>query len=220
MAGIGASAGGLEALQGVFSNMPVDTGVSFLVAQHLSPSYKSRMVSLLEKDSAIPVYTAENGVKLKANSVYICPPNCDMEIDINDCIQLITYEDERQRPRPSADLLLESIAKVKGENAIGIILSGTGNDGSRGVRAVKEQNGLVIVQSPDNAKFDSMPTEAIKSSTADLIVSANDIGSELANFMTFRESHFSSGAHLVPRSVYANIIKILKARCGVDFRAC
>lgn len=173
------------------------------------------MVSLLEKDSAISVYTAEDGIQVKPNCVYICPPNCDMELDINDCIQLITYEDER--PRPSADLLLESIAKNKGESGIGIVLFGTGNDGSRGVRAIKEQNGLVIVQSPETAKFDSMPTEAIRSCTADLVVPANDIGNELANFMSFRQSHFGSGGHLVPRSVYRNIIKILKARCGVDF---
>lgn len=100
--GVGASAGGLEALQNMVANLPTDTAMSFVIAQHLSPSYKSMMVDLLEKDSTIPVVPARHQVSLEPNTIYICPPNYNIEISQNDKIILTAASQERQSPRPSA----------------------------------------------------------------------------------------------------------------------
>ncbi|GGQ07570.1 chemotaxis protein CheB [Shewanella litoralis] len=130
--GVGASAGGLEALQSLLSNMPTDSGMALVVAQHLSPSYKSMMTELLEKESTISVVTAIDNAQIEPNKVYICPPNSNIEITANDRIKLLSYPDVRHTPRPSVDMLFESIAEHKNDFAIGVVLSGTGTDGSPG----------------------------------------------------------------------------------------
>ncbi len=215
--GVGASAGGLEALQSMLSNLPTDTNMAFVVAQHLSPSYKSMMVDLLEKACTIPITSAVDNEVLEPNHVYICPPNYNIEIVSGDCISLISYPEARRTPRPSVDMLFESIAFVKGESAIGIVLSGTGTDGSRGIRAIKGENGFGIVQDPKDAKYDGMPNSAINSGNVDLIVQSTEIGTELKNIMHFPRRRSVDNANEISRETYNGIINILKKQCKVDF---
>ncbi|MDO6563671.1 chemotaxis protein CheB [Amphritea sp. 1_MG-2023] len=215
--GVGASAGGLEALQAMVTHLPVDTNMSFIIAQHLSPSYESMMVDLLEKDSTLPVSSAKDGITLKPNSIYVCPPNYNIELGDNNTIKLISYPDVRLKPRPSVDMLFESIALGKGEHAIGIVLSGTGSDGARGIRAIKAENGLGIVQDPSNAKYDGMPNSAINTGNVDLIVPAVQIGEELINYLMFPGVRRSNQDEAIPQDVYNQIIRLLKVHCKVDF---
>ena len=215
--GIGASAGGLEALQSMVATLPADSNLCFVIAQHLSPSYRSMMVDLLEKDSTIPVVAARDGQRLRANEACICPPNHNIEITYDNTIKLTSYPDVRHTPRPSVDMLFESIAMVKGENGIGIILSGTGSDGARGIRAIKAENGLGIVQDPSTAKYDGMPNAAINSGNVDLIVAPGDIGQELVHLLSFPRVRTIDAETLISREVYSSIIRLLKVHCDVDF---
>ncbi|WP_282109726.1 chemotaxis protein CheB [Shewanella algicola] len=216
--GVGASAGGLEALQSLLSNMPTDIGMALVVAQHLSPSYKSMMTELLEKESTISVVTATDNAPMQPNKVYICPPNTNIEITANDRIRLLSYPEGRHTtPRPSVDMLFESIAEHKNDFAIGVVLSGTGTDGSRGIRAIKGENGFGIVQDPNDAKYDGMPNSAINSGHVDLILQATEIGHELKNIIHFPRNTGIDNDGTMPRETYHGIIKQLKARCNVDF---
>ncbi|MEL0622459.1 CheR family methyltransferase [Marinomonas arenicola] len=215
--GVGASAGGLEALQTMLSNLPIDTDMAFVVAQHLSPSYKSMMVDLLEKACTIPITSAVDNEVLEPNHAYICPPNFNIEITNGDRIRLISYPEARRTPRPSVDMLFESIASIKGENAIGIVLSGTGTDGSRGIRAIKGENGFGIVQDPKDAKYDGMPNSAINSGNVDIIVQSTEIGSELKNILHFPRRRSVDNENSISRETYNGIINILKKQCKVDF---
>ncbi|MCT8986495.1 chemotaxis protein CheB [Shewanella phaeophyticola] len=215
--GVGASAGGLEALQSLLSNMPTDSGMALVVAQHLSPSYKSMMTELLEKESTISVVTAVDNAPIEPNKVYICPPNSNIEITANDRIKLLSYPDVRHTPRPSVDMLFESIAEHKNDFAIGVVLSGTGTDGSRGIRAIKGENGFGIVQDPHDAKYDGMPNSAINSGHVDLILQSTEIGHELKNIIHFPRNTGIDNDGTMPRETYHGIIKQLKARRNVDF---
>ena len=215
--GIGASAGGLEALQILFSSFPADTGMSFILAQHLSPSYKSMMVDLLEKDSTIPVVAARNGEKLEPNTLYIGPPGYNIEVAKNDTIILSMMGENRHIPRPSVDMLFESLAMAKGESAIGIVLSGTGTDGSRGIRAIKGEGGFGIVQDPNTAKYDGMPNAAINSGNVDLILTPEEMGPELKNISSFPRQIPLGSKAVLPRDSYFGILGVLKKRFNVDF---
>lgn len=215
--GVGASAGGLEALQLMITHLPSDTGMSFIVAQHLSPSHRSMMVDLLVKDAPIPVCTAVDDEALHANTLYICPPNHNIELSRDNKIVLTSYVEARHTPRPSIDMLFESIATHKGENAIGIVLSGTGSDGSRGIRAIKAENGFGIVQDPNTAKFDGMPNSAINSGNVDLIVPPDQIGAELKSIVMFPRDRTIDDEKVMPRETYSGIIRLLKLHSKVDF---
>ena len=215
--GVGSSAGGLEALHTMIANMPEDTNMSFIVAQHLSPSHKSMMVDLLVKDAPIPVFTAVDGEALRRNALYICPPNHNIEISRDNKIVLTSYIEARRTPRPSIDMLFESIATHKGDDAIGIILSGTGSDGSRGIRAIKAENGFGIVQDPNTAKYDGMPNSAINSGNVDLIIAPERIGAELKSIAMFPRTRHIADDKAIPREIYNGIIRLLKLHSKVDF---
>ena len=215
--GVGASAGGLEAMQAFVSNLPTDINMSFVIAQHLSPSYKSMMVDLLEKDSTIPICAAEDGEQLRANRIYICPPNYNIELMPGDVLKLSNFAEVLHTPRPSVDMLFESLAIVKGDQAIGIVLSGTGSDGARGIRAIKGESGFGIVQDPNTAKYNGMPNAAINSGNVDLILSPTEMGEELKNLLVFPSISRQGDSPLVPIDVYRSIMKLIKAHCKVDF---
>ena len=215
--GIGASAGGLEALQLFVSNLPKSTGVSYVLAQHLSPSHKSMMVDLLEKSSTIPVVQPKNDEKIQPNTFYICPPNKNIEINQNNQIILSDVGEVRHIPRPSVDMLFESIAFAKGDNAIGIVLSGTGSDGSRGVGIIKGEGGFSIAQDPRTAKFDGMPDSAINSGNIDLILPPEEMGNELINIIKFPRLPYLDVENIIPREVYASILRKIKRQNKVDF---
>ncbi len=157
--GIGASAGGLEPLEQLFDNMPIDSGLAFVVVQHLSPDFRSMMDELLTRHSSMAIYRVDDGMSIEPNAVYLNPPRQEMTIS-NGRLQLAPLDDMGTLSLP-IDVFFKSLAEDRGSDAIGVILSGTGSDGTRGAEAINAANGTVIVQEPSTAKFDSMPRTAI-----------------------------------------------------------
>jgi len=215
--GVGASAGGLEALQYLVSNLPDASGMAFVVAQHVSADYRSMMVDLLARHSRLPVEAAEDGQVLLANCIYVCPPGFHITIAAGDMVVLSPVDESIYMTKPSIDLLFTSIAETKGPRSIGIILSGTGSDGTSGVGAIKDVDGFSIAQEPSTAKYDGMPASAIKSGKVDLILPPDQIGDELMAISPLADRpipEFRSGEN---REAYERILRLLKRDHGVNF---
>ncbi len=179
--GIGASAGGLEAIETFFKNMPANSNLAFVVVQHLSPDYKSLMVELLTKKTDMPVHRAENGMQVLAGNIYLIPPKKNLTIFHGKL--LLNDKVSNQGISLPIDIFLRSLAEDQAEKAIAIILSGTGSDGTRGVRAIKEFGGMVMVQSEESAKFDGMPRAAISTGVADFILPAEEMPTQLLAYV-------------------------------------
>src|SRR5688572_15928157 len=178
---IGASAGGLEAIHDLFDNMPEDTNFSFVIIQHLSPDYKSLMGELLSKHTAMQVFEAKDELPVQKNCIYLIPSKKIMTIQ-NGVLRL-KDKIRDNLPNTAIDIFFESLAVENGKKAIGIILSGTGTDGTKGIEAIKNNGGVVIVQDPITAAFDGMPNSAISSGHADLILPPEMIPEELIDFL-------------------------------------
>ena len=179
--GIGASAGGLEAIEEFFKNMSPNSGLAFIVVQHLSPDYKSLMGELLAKHTEMPIYRAEDGMKVETNSIYLIPPKNNLTIFHGKL--LLSEQDYTRGVNLPIDIFLKSLADDQGQKSIAIILSGTGSDGTRGVRAIKESGGMVMVQKEDSAKFDGMPRSAIATGLADFILDPWEMPDQLQSFI-------------------------------------
>jgi len=179
--GIGASAGGLEAIEGFFKNMAPVSGLAFIVVQHLSPDYKSLMVELLSKKTEMPVHRAEDGMEVLADNVYLIPPKKNLTIFHGKL--LLNDKAINQGINLPIDIFLKSLAEDQGEHTIAIILSGTGSDGTRGVRAIKELGGMVMVQDEESAKFDGMPRAAISTGVADFILPPEKMPEQLLAYV-------------------------------------
>jgi len=177
--GIGASAGGLEALQKLVGQLTPTGAVSYVVAQHLSPDHPSLIVDLLAAATSLPVVAAAEGDLLEAGVIVVGPPNRDLQVE-GDRLRLLEPE-PRFAPSPCIDLLFESIAEHWGENGVAVVLSGTGSDGARGLLSVRACGGLTLVQAPETARFDGMPRSAIHLGGAELVLDPAAIGQLLAN---------------------------------------
>ncbi|MCB0731106.1 MAG: PAS domain-containing protein [Ignavibacteriae bacterium] len=177
---IGASAGGLKALEDFFSNVPSDTGMAFIVIQHLSPDYKSLMVELLSKKTNMKVLRAENEMPIIKNRVYLIPPKMNMSVYQSHLI--LSEQDHHHGINLPIDIFFKSLAKDAGEMAMGVILSGTGSDGTSGLKDIKENGGLVIVQDPESAQFDGMPRSAINTELVDFILPPEEIADKLITY--------------------------------------
>ncbi|MEO0686916.1 MAG: chemotaxis protein CheB, partial [Cyanobacteria bacterium J06649_11] len=152
--GIGASAGGLQALEKFFENMPLDSGAAFVVVQHLSPHFKSLMKDLLEPHTQMEIHQVTDGMELAANSIFLIPKDKNLIIEDNK-LRLIKRESRKHlKPNFPIDLFFHSLAKSCQEKAVGVILSGSGSDGSSGLKKIYEAGGLVLVQEPSTAEFD------------------------------------------------------------------
>jgi two-component system, chemotaxis family, CheB/CheR fusion protein len=165
--GIGASAGGLEALEQFLKNVPDKSGMAYVVIQHLDPTQKGMLPELLQRISNMQVFQVEDLMKVKPDCVYVIPPNKSMSI-FKGVLHLFEPVEARGLRLP-VDFFLHSLADDQKEFAVGIILSGMGSDGSSGIRAIKEKNGVVLVQEPVTARFDSMPRNAISSGLVDIV---------------------------------------------------
>ncbi|MEI6884992.1 MAG: chemotaxis protein CheB [Bacteroidota bacterium] len=179
--GIGASAGGLEALELFFANMPKDSGMAFVVIQHLDPNHVGIMPELLQRITPMKVYQSSDRLKVKPNCVYVIPPNKSLSI-LNGSLHLFDPVESRGLRLP-VDIFLRSLAVDMHEKSIGIILSGMGSDGSLGLKAIKEQNGIVLVQDPTSAKFDGMPKSATESVIADIVAPAEELPAKLMAYL-------------------------------------
>src|ERR1035437_357597 len=158
---IGASAGGLEAFEQFLENVPVNTGCGYIVIQHLDPTQKGMLPELLQRSTKMKVVQVSNRMEVKPNLVYVIPPNKSMSI-LKGVLHLFDPIESRGLRLP-INFFFRSLAEDRKELGIGVILSGMGSDGSLGARAIKEKNGIVMVQEPSTAKFDSMPRNAIDS---------------------------------------------------------
>ncbi len=214
--GIGASAGGLEALEQFFKNMPSDSDLSFVVVQHLSPDYKSLMVELLSKHTAMNVYRAEDGMKVLPNCIYLIPPKKNMTIFHGKLY--LTEQVYHQVLNLPIDIFFRSLAEDYGENSIGVVLSGTGSDGTLGIRAIKGTGGMVMVQDDHSAKFDGMPKSAIATGLVDYILSAEKMPMELLKYvkhpLTSKEEKEN---RIGDENILSKIMAIVRNRIGVDF---
>jgi two-component system, chemotaxis family, CheB/CheR fusion protein len=179
--GIGASAGGMEAIHDLFDNMPANTGFSFVVVQHLSPDHKSLMAELLSKHTAMQVREASHNIAVEPDCIYVIPTKKLISIR-NGRLQLDEKVKSRA-PNHAIDIFFESLAKDQKKKAVGIILSGTGTDGTKGLSAIKQAGGISVVQDPLTAGFDGMPNSAVGSGTADFILPPEMIGEELVAFV-------------------------------------
>lgn len=214
--GIGASAGGLQALNDFFDNVPTASLYSYIVVQHLSPDHKSLMAELLRKNTKIPIEVIENGGEIKANCIYLIPPTNNLVIE-DGKFKLLEKPKDKTLNLP-IDLFFESLANHGKEHCAGIILSGTGSDGSRGIRAIKEKGGVVMVQQPDQAKFDGMPRNAIKTGLADYIVPVERISDELSNYFEAQSSiGFDAELYQYDEQLLKDILTVLKTNTALDF---
>lgn len=215
--GIGASAGGLEAIESFFTNMPPDSGMAFIVVQHLSPDYKSLMVELLSKKTTMPVHRAEDAMEVLPNHVYLIPPKKNLTIFHGKL--LLSDQDHSRGINLPIDLFLRSLADDQAERAVAIILSGTGSDGMRGVRAVKENGGMVMVQSEESAKFDGMPRSAISTGLADFVLSPDQMPRQLQAFIKhpYVTKTERSESLISNEDGMIRIFALLRERCKVDF---
>lgn len=179
--GIGASAGGLQALEAFFDNMPSENGMAFVIVQHLAPSHESILADLLQRHTAMPVFQVRDGVKVQPNHVYVIPPSQDLALFHGTL--LLTASESHGGLRLPVDFLFRSLAEDQGQQAIGIILSGTGTDGTLGLKAIRGEGGMMMVQDPTSAKFDGMPRSAIATGLVDYILTPDEMPTQLIDYV-------------------------------------
>lgn len=214
--GIGASAGGLEALEQFFSNMPSDTGMAFVVIQHLDPTHVGILPELLQRVTSMHVQQAMDGLAVEPNSVYVIPPNKSLSV-LNGHLHLLVPIESRGLRLP-IDFFLKSLAHDRLQNSIAVILSGMGSDGSQGLKAIKEKNGIVLVQEPKSAKFDAMPLSAIDAVIADVIAPATELPAKLLALLKLvPATDTQKGIDEKSKSHLDKIIILLREQSGHDF---
>ncbi|QDU10867.1 chemotaxis protein CheB [Gimesia aquarii] len=177
---IGASAGGLEALEELFYNMPLDSGLAYVIIQHLSPDFKSVMDQLLERKTKIPICVIKDGMEIKPNTIYLLPPK--KEVIVSNSKLLLTDRSVSRQLSFPIDEFFRSLAQDVGHRAVGIVLSGTGTDGSRGILDIHSAGGLVIAQTESSAAFDGMPRSACDSGIVDIVLSPKAIPPALIRY--------------------------------------
>ncbi|MFQ6794163.1 MAG: CheR family methyltransferase [Thomasclavelia sp.] len=214
--GIGASAGGLEALQHFFNSMPGNSGLSFVVVQHLSPDYKSLMADILSKYTDMEVIQVENEMVIEPNTVYLIPPKNNMTLRNG---KLILTEYVHGILNHPIDIFFTSLAEERKERSAAVVLSGTGTDGTKGIKSIKEHGGLVIVQDPVTAKFDGMPKSAISTGIVDWILSPKEIADEIINFSNHQPLFKASDNEVFfsDEEIFSHICGVLKKVSGIDF---
>lgn len=214
--GIGASAGGLEALETFFDHMSPNTGMTFIIVQHLSPNYKSFMAELLSKHTRMNVTSVEQDMRIEPNQVYLIPPRKHMTITDG----VLQTTDQQPGLNLPIDVFFRSLAADQGRKAIGVVLSGTGSDGSRGIAAIKEAGGLVLVQDEHSAKFDGMPNSARQTGNVDLIMAPADMADELIRYTKQTEDDDSFGnlaKYSQTEQQIKQIFELVKQTSGIDF---
>ena len=218
--GIGASAGGLAAFEAFFSGLPADVepGMAFVLVQHLAPDHDSILTDLIQRYTRMQVFEVVDGVRVQPNCAYIIPPNHDMAF-LNGTLQLLEPGAPRGLRLP-IDFFFRSLAQDQHERAVCIVLSGSGSDGSLGVRAIKGEGGLVLAQSPETTEYNSMPLSAIATGSVDYILPPAEMAAQLMAYAA--RSHNTAaftGSLLIGKNedLYKKIFVLLRARTGHDF---
>ena len=217
---IGASAGGLEAFTQLVRTLPADTGMAYVFIQHLDPTHHSMLADLLSKAANVPVVEAKNGEELRANWVYVIPPNVRMGI-LQGRLQLTPRQEDHGLHLP-IDFFMRSLAEERNDKAVGVVLSGTGSDGTLGLAAIKGEGGVTFAQEPKSAKYDGMPRSAIASGCVDFVLTAEEIPEELVRIA--RHPYFGSARAVTPEEqlekdvVHEKVYSLLRKTSGIDFR--
>jgi two-component system CheB/CheR fusion protein len=215
--GIGASAGGLEALEQFLGHVPKECGLGFVVVQHLDPIHKGILVELLQRNTPMPVVQIKDRMKIEPDHVYVIPPNKDLSI-LHGVLHLLEPAAPRGLRLP-IDFFFRSLAEDQHEQSLGVILSGMGSDGTLGLRAIKENAGVVFVQTPASAKFDSMPRMAIEAGLADVIAPAEELPVKIIEYL----KHVPLRVRPNPdhdeknQSALEKIVILLRTQSGHDF---
>ncbi len=215
--GIGASAGGLEALEQFLRQVPQGSGIAFVIIQHLDPTHKGIMAELLQRTTGMEVFQVRDRMRVKPNCVYVIPPNKDMSI-LHGVLHLFEPMAARGLRLP-IDFFLRSLAEDRQELSIGVILSGMGSDGTMGLRAIKEKAGVVLVQEPASAKFDSMPRSAIEAGLADMVAPAEDLPVKIIDYLRHTRVIAKTDLTLEEKnqSALEKVLILLRAKTGQDF---
>ena len=223
VAGIGASAGGLEAFKLLLTHLPPDTGLAFVFIQHLDPKHHSNLAEILAKGSPIPVQQAGDGMEIEPNRLYVIPPDAGLEI-AGPALRITQRAPASAGPHMPIDRFLRSLAQECGSRSIGIILSGAGTDGAAGLEAVKEAGGVTFVQDPATAKFSGMPQAARDRGAVDFVLPLEGIAAELPKLShhPYIAEDEDTGSGLPASGVqdhFAAILALLHKTTGVDFAA-
>ncbi|MFW6274029.1 MAG: chemotaxis protein CheB [Halanaerobium sp.] len=219
--GIGASAGGLDAFKEFFSGMPDDnkTGMAFVFVQHLAPDHKSVLTDIIQKYTKMEVKEVSDGMEVEPDSAYIIPPNYDMTF--KDGVLHLKEPSSARGHRMPIDIFFRSLAEAKGENAICVILSGTGSDGTLGLRAVKGQGGMAMVQKPETAKYDGMPLNALATGLVDYELKPSAMIEQLCDYAEHAFGLLGSAGikekNLDDEKFLKKIFLILRNNTGHDF---
>jgi two-component system CheB/CheR fusion protein len=218
IAGLGGSAGGFEAFEEFFKNLPHDLGIGFVVVSHLDPVKKDILPELIQRFTSMPVLQAENDMVVLPNHVYIIPPNQDITL-LGGVLKLHEQPATRRGIQMPIDTFLRSLAEDRQERAIAIIFSGMGSDGSLGIKAIKEKNGTVMVQDPSEAKFDSMPQSAINTGMVDYVALASDMPRLLVDFEKNYYELLSRKPEVGQKSSsdIEKMLTLIRRRTGHDF---
>ncbi|MFL5381552.1 MAG: chemotaxis protein CheB [Longimicrobiaceae bacterium] len=210
--GIGASAGGLRALQLFFEAVPAESGMAFVVIMHLDPERESRIAAILQDRASIPVTQVTGPVAVEANHVYVIPPGHDLEMGAGTLRVPARGGEPQHLP---VDLFFRTLAEACGPDAVGVVLSGTGSDGTDGICHLKERGGITVAQSPEEAEHQGMPASAIASGQVDLVLPAAGIPAELVRLR--RELAAPRGAAAHTEALLEQVFSALRARTGHDF---
>ncbi|PRC91456.1 chemotaxis protein CheB [Solimicrobium silvestre] len=218
--GIGASAGGLAAFEAFFSGLPsdIEPGMAFVLVQHLAPDHKSLLTELIRRCTRMQVFEVEDGMVVQRNCVYIIPPNHDMAF-LNGTLHLLEPSAPRGQRLP-IDFFFRSLAQDQCECAIGIVLSGTGSDGTLGVRAIKGEGGMVIVQVPETSDFDGMPRSVIATGLADYVLPPAEMAAQLIAYAAHAYGKLPRSAAVdmtKSESALKKIFILLRSQTGHDF---
>ncbi|HYE36723.1 chemotaxis protein CheB [Methylocaldum sp.] len=216
MVGIGASAGGLNSLLDLFQAIEPGTGLAFLIAQHLSPDHDSKLAEILSRTAKLPIVEARDGMPVQADRIYVIPPDADISVSVG-CLRLQSREG-RSPPHLPADHLFRSLARELGKKAIGVVLSGTGSDGAKGLKAIKTGGGVAFAEDPSSARFDGMPRSAISMGCVDFVLPPKEIARELVS-LGQRADLAAADLESLANSEQdlRQIFRVILANCGLDF---
>ena len=221
--GLGASAGGVKALQEFFATMPSNSGMAFVAILHLSPEHESNLAQILQAQTSMKVTQVTKTVKVEPNNVYVIPPN--QQLEMIDGVIRPTIAERPAGYRIAIDVFFRTLAEAYEKNAVCVVLSGTGSDGTLGLKRVKESNGFAIVQDPEDAEYDSMPRAAINTQLADWVLPVHRMPEKLIHFKESSERlHLTNGADAkqIAEEIHADeslreILTLLRVRTGHDF---
>ena len=216
--GVGASAGGLDAFRQLLAHVPADSGLAIVLVQHLEATRTSQLSEALAQATTMKVTEAEHGARIEPNRVYVIPPGVQMAIE-QGALKLSPLLGHEQRPHLPIDFFLRSLAGERGQQAIGVLLSGTASDGTAGLAAIRAQGGITFAQDPRSARFGEMPQSAVDAGVVDFCLPLPALGAELARLA--RHAYMAGGEPVPPTPAgaasLADVVELLRTTTGVDF---